>query len=72
MDKPETPYLYRPISHYNGAVLKCAGIATPESRRIVEGKSSAGERGYLPGVVEVPRYLGDRITAGTLEPFTSR
>ena len=68
MDKPGTSTA--PLAHFDGAVLKCAGIATPDSRRIVEDRSAAGEMGYLPGVVEVPAYLGDRITAGTHELYT--
>lgn len=69
----ETPYLYRPLAHFGGKILKCAGIATPWSRRIVQGKSAANDDPvYLPGVVEHPRYMGDRIDTETGSVFTGR
>lgn len=64
-EKQRVPYLYRPIASYAGAVLKCAGIASPKSRAVVAEKAAVAEDGYLPGFVEVPVYLGDRIFAAT-------
>ncbi len=65
------PYIYRPIAHYKGQILKCAGIATNGSRAIIEEKAKArpGESltddGYMPGFIVLPQYAGDRITADT-------
>lgn len=70
------PYLYRPISHYDGRVLKCCGMATETSRAIVQAKADGtekiGEDGTLlvnGVVVETPRYVADRIYADTLQPY---
>ena len=69
-----TPYLYRPIAAYQGRVLKCAGIATPNSRVVVaERAKDKGDGltadGYMPGFIELPDYAGDRITADTHTVF---
>lgn len=70
------PYLYRPIPAFRGQVLKCAGIATDVSRAILAEKalpSPAGgdltADGYLPGLVELPAYMGDRINAADHSVF---
>lgn len=67
------PYLYRPIAAYAGRVLKCCGMATPESRAIVRAKADGlaqwPDSTLLTNgvVVELPAYAGDRITADTHE-----
>lgn len=67
------PYLYRPIAHYAGRVLKCCGMATPASREIVQAKADGLDKWEDPTllangvVVELPIYAGDRITADTFE-----
>ena len=69
----KVPYLYRPLAHYAGKVLKCAGIATDVSRNIIKNNLEVTykEGIYLPGVVETEEYLGDRIYADTLKEFDS-
>lgn len=56
------PYIYVPIQFYAGKVLKCAGIATPESLAIVKEKHG--------DVIVLSEYKGDRILANTYELFT--
>ena len=48
-------YFYLPIAYYNGAVLKCAGIANETNR---EWFTKAN-----PQVIELDHYHGDRIRA---------
>lgn len=62
-------YFYRPIAMYEGRVLKCAGMVSHDnfdwfSRSCAEAKDS-----YLPGVVIVEGYKGDRISTANLTPF---
>lgn len=72
-----TPYLYRPIAVFDGKVLKCCGIATVASRKIVQ--ESAEGQGLVPDstlltngvVVETPNYMGDRIHADGWGPFAA-
>lgn len=62
------PYLYRPLAYFGNdekaMVLKCAGIATPESRVLVACKALSPDPDgvYLPGLYEAESYLGDRVT----------
>ncbi len=72
----KTPYLYRPIAYFGGAVLKCCGIASATSREIVQaqanGTEKTGEDGTLMAngvVIETEEYAGDRIYADTLLPY---
>jgi hypothetical protein len=60
IDEFYTPYFYRPIDCYAGAVLKCAGRATDENRAVMMA---------VPGTIELPGYRGDRIDAATHRPF---
>jgi hypothetical protein len=53
-------YFYRPIAHYQGAVLKCHGIASPKNRARMMAE---------PGTIELKGWRGDRIDAVTHEPF---
>jgi hypothetical protein len=65
-------YYYRPIPHYNGNVLKCAGHGAerPEHRAFYEPFFATNEDGqFMPGVVIVEGYRGDRITTD-LKEFT--
>lgn len=69
------PYLYRPIAVFGGRVLKCCGMASDESRAIVQEKANGG--GLCPDstllangvVVELDHYAGDRITADTHQEY---
>lgn len=48
-------YFYRPIAFYNGAVLKCAGIANETNLGwFIE---------QTPGTIVLDGYRGDRIRA---------
>lgn len=40
----KTPYLYRPIAYFGGAVLKCCGIASAASRAIVQAQANGTEK----------------------------
>ena len=57
----EISYFYRPLAFYEGAVLKCAGIATDENRARMMKE---------PGTIELKGYRGDRIDAVTHQKFT--
>ncbi len=50
-----TNYFYRPIPHYNGAILKCAGIANETNRTWFMANN--------PEAIELDSYRGDRIRA---------
>ena len=58
----QTPYLYVPITFFDGKVLKCAGIATKTSEAIVRAKH--------PTTIVTDNYLGDRIYSDDLSPYT--
>jgi hypothetical protein len=67
---PERLYYYRPIAHYRGKVLKCAGhgAETPSHRAFYEPYfNTKRDDGFLPGVVILAGYRGDRIDAETHE-----
>lgn len=73
-----TPYLYRPIAYFDGKVLKCCGIATDNSRAIVQAKADGtekiGEDGTLLQngvVIETPVYAGDWIYADSLLAYSA-
>jgi hypothetical protein len=51
----QMPYFYLPLAYYNGAVLKCAGIATADNRGWFKEQH--------PDAVELDAYYGDRIRA---------
>jgi hypothetical protein len=51
-------YFYRPLPYYNGAVLKCAGIAVSENREWFVKEN--------PGTIILENYRGDRIRANDL------
>jgi hypothetical protein len=52
------PYFYRPIPAFNGKILKCAGICTPDNVIWFTREN--------PGTVIVDHYLGDRVRADDL------
>jgi hypothetical protein len=54
-------HYYEPIPFYSGRVLKYAGIACPMNEAHMMAK---------PGIIMLPAYISDRITADTHEPFT--
>ncbi len=53
---------YEPIPYYNGSVLKCAGGVNEQNKTWMLAK---------PGMIILPHYIADRITADTHKPFTS-
>ena len=71
-------HAYRPIPSFGGKVLKYAGFQNTQetfdfytaywSAEQKEGDHLYGE--YLPGVVWLDDYIGDRITADTHAPYT--
>lgn len=73
----EKKYYYRPIAFYNGKVLKCAGHGAENANHreffepyFAENKDAsqhASGCAFLPGVVILDGYHGDRITADTYE-----
>jgi len=55
------PYFYKPLSLFNGKILKCAGICDESNALWFTAQN--------PGVVIVDVYRGDRISADTLKPI---
>lgn len=55
------PYFYFPLSFYNGAVLKCGGIATTGNIEMMKAQH--------PGVIILEGYRGDRIRAADHSEF---
>lgn len=70
---PERSYYYRPLRYYRGTVYKCAGFGAedPKHRAFYEPffngpgcdpeQHKMGDVSYLPGVVILQGYRGDRI-----------
>ena len=61
-------YYYRPIKHYDGAVLKCEGIVTDANLSWYPA-TCIDEDGYLAGVIVVDGYRGDRILASDFSEY---
>lgn len=67
-------YYYRPLKHYEGKVLKCAGFGAESPEHLAFYGAFFARNGdnsttMLPGVFVVVGYRGDRIHAETLKPF---
>jgi hypothetical protein len=54
-------YFYLPLAFYNGAILKCAGIADQTNREWFKAQN--------PQAVELDDYYGDRIRADDWSEF---
>jgi hypothetical protein len=70
-DQGNHMHYYRPLDHYDGAVLKYQGEASENNLAYFPRHwMDSHDDGYMPGVLILPQYMGDRIRAADYSQFT--